>query len=277
MADVNPWGEGPRPAVGRYKDVGGGQLAWDPNDTGPDQPAGGYSSATSPPAQPSYNTSTFTDPATKNYENLINSLTNRLNAGYTPPDYGPTVDYMRKYFEQLQGPAYTPAQLDVMQTQALDPLERQRQAARQQVIQRLASHGIAPSSGIVEKALQDVDNQYNTIRAQTQSHFATNAIDTQKRQLAQAAGVGQGLTGMEQGQYDTETNRLLQGVQLAGIMPQLSWNRLLQANGVTGGTNPISLLGLSNDFQTQGYNQSNAYLQYLMQALMGAFGGGGGY
>lgn len=221
------WGAGPRPSTGRIKYGPNGQY-WDPNDSGADQlteGSGGAMGGTAAPttaAKPA-GTSIFDDPATKNFETLLNQR-----------------------IQELLGPAYTNSQMDLMQTQALDPLEVQRQQAKQQVIQRMASHGVPPSSGIVERALEDVDRQFNTLRTQSQSGFANKAID------------------------QTATNHN-QAVSMAEIIPQMAWSRLTGANGAVSPMNSPALLSLLNSFQQSGYQNSNQFMQSLIPILMQLF------
>lgn len=217
-------------------------------------------------------TSVFSDPATKNYEQLLNALTARLQTPYQAQDLNPALDYMRSYFQQLQGPAYTPAQMDLQQTQALDPLNRQREAAKQRVIQRLSARGISQSSGIFEKALQDVDHQFDQLQTQTQAGFANNAIGLQKQQQAQAAQLGPLIAALEQQAFANNENRALQGVNLAGIVPNLAWSRLIGANNTIQPLNPASLFGLQNNFQQQGYAQGSQFTNGLFQLLSSIFG-----
>jgi hypothetical protein len=219
------WGVGARPAQGRIK-MGPNGPYWDPSDTGADQAKEGDAAPTAPTgtttaataaATPYPGTSVFDDPATKHFETLLNQR-----------------------IQELLGPAYTPAQMDLQQTQALDPMEREHQAARQQVIQRLAAHGIPPSSGIVERALEDVDRSFQQLRTKTQAGFATKAIER------------------------TDANRN-QAVGLASTIPNLAWSRLHDA-----GTNPLNspqLLALLNAFQQSGYANSDAFMKTVMEIL----------
>lgn len=256
VAPANETGQNPKPA---------------PTTTGAPPPS---SSAPPPPPPTTINPNgTFTDPATSGYEGLINALTQKLSTPYQAPDYQSMIDSMNSYIKSLQGPAYTPAQQDVRQTQALDPQERNHQAARRQVIERMGAQGIPPSSGIVEKALENVDNQYATIRANTQSSLATNDMNVSRQNQQQAAALYPAMVGLENQQYQGNLNNQMQGVNLAGIIPNMNWNRLIQANGLMGQSNPLGALQLQSLFQNNGYNQSSQFSSGLMQLLMSLMGG----
>lgn len=195
----------------------------------------------------------FTDPATANWEALLNKAVGQLQTPFTPQDLGPLEEYMRSYFKQLQGPAYTPEQTDLIQTQAIDPLTRQRDQTRQQIIERFAAQGMGPSSGPVQQALADLDRAYASTSTTARSNFATQAIGLQKQQQQLATQIGASLTGLENSQQGSNEARLLQAVGLLGQIPQLADSRLALANQTlnSGGLNPISLLGLQNQLSAQ--------------------------
>jgi len=248
-------------------------------------PEGGTTTTTTTPA-PTFtpaptvgnNPNVFSDPATKEWEQALRAMVDRLNKPTNLPDYQPLVDYMRQYIEQLKQPGHTAEQQDLIQTQTLDPLERQRQAAHQQVIQRLAARGIAPSSGVVEKALQDVDRQFEQLRTKTQADFALNEIDLNKSNKDRALAVGGQLAGLEAGMASGDEQRANQAVSMLFQLPQFANTRLqlaLQTLG-SGQVNPglFSNLGM---FQQQGQQQQQQDQNYYAQiaALIAQLYGGG--
>lgn len=245
------------------------------NPSGTAQPAG------QPIGQPSAGGSVFSDPATAQWEQLVRSLTDRLNQPTQNPDYNPLVDYMRQYFAQLQQPVYTPAQQDLIQTQTLDPLERQRQARKQQTLQVLASRGITPGSGPAIQALADVDRQFDQMRTQAQGQFTTNEIAQGKQNQAQALNVGTNLSNMQNQTFATNEQRALQGLDIFGKIPALADSRLGMANNVLSGSNvnPAQLLNTVADFSKTGSQaltsqstQDQAFWNQIGAALAKLFG-----
>ncbi len=190
-----------------------------------------------------------------------------MNTPYQAPDYQQGINQLNSYLQQLNGPAYTPQQQDIMQTQALDPIERQRQQQKQQALTRLGTRGIGPSSGIAESALQGVDNSFNTIDAQTRAGLATNQIGVQRQNAATAAQLAPQIAQLEAGQYGSQTNNMINAASLAGIIPQMAYSRLQGANSAISPINPASLFGLQNQFQQQGYNQGSAYGNNIGQII----------
>jgi hypothetical protein len=182
---------------------------------------------------------------------------------------------LNQYFKQLQGPAYTPDQLALMQTQQFDPLMAQRDAADQQIIQRFGAQGMGPGSGPVQAAILQNHQKFDQLGTQARAGVANNAIGVQKQQQAQAAALGPQIANLESANYNAQNQNMLQAASLAGIVPQLAWNRLQGANSSIQPLNPSALLNPLYAFQQQGYNQGSDYMSQLMQALTGLFGGSG--
>lgn len=177
---------------------------------------------------PSAQGAAFSDPATAQWEQLLRSFVDRLN---TPVPQG---------------------QLELQQTQALDPLERQRQQQRQQMSLRLSQRGITPGSGVFEQAMADIDRQFNELRTRTQAGFANAAAQQQEQRQGQAVDLFQRIP-----QYQDERLRLA----LQSIIP----------------TNPAQLLNTQMGYQQMANQQSmwnqqqqQQFFQWLGTLLEGA-------
>lgn len=181
----------------------------------------------------------FNDPATSEWEALLRTINQRL---------------------QQPQPTYTDAQRELMQTQAIDPLERQRQVQKQNTMQRFAARGINPGSGILEQALQDVDRQFDQMRTGQQTSFALNQIDRED-QL-----------------FNSNEQRALAGLNLFSQIPQLADRRLAAANGSLMNANPLQFLSLQNQIAQQGQQhqmyqnqQDQQFWMWLGQMLANSF------
>lgn len=172
---------------------------------------------------------TFTDPATQQWEQLIRKLVERM----TTPQ-----------------PTWTDAQLELMQTQSLDPLERQRAAMKQQQTQRLAQRGIVPGSGVFDEAMAAIDRQFNQLRTQTQADFATQAI------------------GREDALFNNNEQRALNATNLFKQIPQYADTRLQLAANTLIPSNPAQLLSLQQQYQQQAM-QNNWRQQQMNQEFYG--------
>lgn len=181
----------------------------------------------------------FSDPATTGWETLLRQVVDRLN---TPQ------------------PTWTPEQLNLQQTQAIDPIERGRTQAKQNAATQLAARNITPGSGIYESTMRDIDKQFDALGAQARGNFA-------------AQGVQQQYTVANQNNANA-----VQAVGLMGMIPQLADSRLASANASIQQLNPTSLLSLLNTIQQQQYNagqnsqvQNQAFWTQLAQAIAQAF------
>jgi hypothetical protein len=165
----------------------------------------------------------FTDPATSQWEQMLRQLVARMN--------------------QPQ-PEYTPAQLELLQTQALDPMTQRRDAMRRQVMERFAARGIGPGSGILEQALQDIDRQFNRLATQTQGAFAAQNIARGDQRFA------------------GDEARAMQALGLMFQIPQLADSRFQMAQGSM--LNPFAAFGNVSNFYNQ-QQQNQLYQQQQSQ------------
>jgi len=225
------------------------------------------------------NAGIFDDPATAGWMKLLSSRINSLNTPYQPPSMAPLTDYLSSYFQKLQGPAYTPQQMDLLQTQSLDPLSRERDAVRQRIVEQASRRGLSPQSGIVQKQLSDADNQFEQIRTKTQAGFASKAVDLDRINAQQAASVGQLLANIEQSNFNQNEQRANQAVGYAQQIPDLARQRMLDANAILGQSqvNPAQLLQMQmgqNQFDSGQQQQYIMGLASMLPYLLKAFGVG---
>lgn len=188
----------------------------------------------------------FDDPATAPFMQLLTSRINALNQPYHNPQLDQLNGYLQQYFQKLQGPAYTPQQMDLLQTQSLDPLTRERDAALQREKERGAARGLG-NSGVAQMRQNQIENQFEQLRTQSQAGFASKAVDLDRINQQQAAGVAQLLANIEQTAFNQNEQRSNQALDLAKMVPDLARQRMLDASGLVNqnSVNPASLLSLS--------------------------------
>lgn len=220
----------------------------------------------------------FSDPATAEWEQALRAIVAKLNQPYDNPDLNPLLDYLRKYATQLQGPAYTPQQMDTLQTQALDPLTSQRDAMRQQILQRASQRGLDPSSGIVQDEINQLDRSLSQQRSQRQGQFAANAVNLDRQNQQLSGQVLAQIAALQEQNFQGNENRALQALQLLQQIPQYADKRLqLALSSMQGNqTNPASLMSLLNSFQNSGLTNQNMDANYwaqIGQAIMKVIGG----
>jgi len=213
------------------------------------------------------------DPSTASFEQLLNKLTSSFATPQVPQGYDQAVNQLNTYLGQLNGPVYTPQQMNLLQTQATDPLMQRRDAARQQAIEHLASRGISPTSGIAADLLNQVDRSFDQQNTQQQGQFASNAVGLQRQNQATAAQLAPLISQFQQAQTQTQDQRNQVAATLAAIVPQLAQQRLGAAQGTLANSPSIgNLLSLLGGFQQQGYNQGANYGQGIAQLLAALMG-----
>lgn len=184
--------------------------------------------------------SVFSDPATTEWESLLRQFVDKLNVPQA---------------------TWSPSQMELQQTQALDPLERQRQQYRQQATAQLASRGIGPGSGIFDSTMRDIDRQFQQQETQTRAGFATQAINREDQV------------------FQNNETRAGNAVNIMGQIPKLADSRLATAQGTINQINPAQLLTLQQQMQQQAQQQAQlqqqqqqAFWAQLIAAISQAFG-----
>jgi len=132
---------------------------------------------------------------------------------------------LREISAQFRGGGFTPAEQQVFQTQALDPIEQMRTARKQQVLQQLSQRGIDPNSGVGMSMTADVDRQFDAMRQQTQRGLAAQSAEETTARMQQAIQMLTGLAG-------TENNRLNESYQYRQVPMQLADRAFNQASSL---------------------------------------------
>lgn len=153
----------------------------------------------------------YSDPYTQMLEQLIKSRIGSLQGGYDDmlrrqyqdalqqragalatgnKQLDQLLGYLQERFTDLKGPGYTGAENEVLRTQALDPIERDRTAAKQQLTNRLAAMGHGPESGVFQQAMQQLDNEFMGMRAVTQTQLSTNELARRENRSQRAEAIG---------------------------------------------------------------------------------------
>ena len=230
---------------------------------------------------PSYNAQ-FDDPSTRNLENWLKFRLDELSQ----PVNDPTRDRLMKLFDTMitryQQPAYTGPEQEVLRTQALEPIERDRSAARQRALGNIGARGLDPSSGIAQELLNLVDRGFDQSRATAQNDLAYRQIDEQRaRDLASVGMAGQA-AGLSQTVRNEEQSRRQEAMAIASLLQELPTTALQQALAAAGaGPSPESLAQTAMQLYGIGQNQRQQGLSWYetlgmaLPYLTGALKGGG--
>ncbi len=150
------------------------------------------------------------------------------------------IDFANRRATDLTGPEYTGAQQEIFRTQALDPIERDRTAARERVMADLANRGLDLNSGISQAALNQVDRVYDTLRAQEQGSIASEQAASQSTRQNQAMQIYATLAEIPELRADQAlavsqalanylTSREQEGIQLRGVVAEIPEQRANQS------------------------------------------------
>jgi hypothetical protein len=264
---------------------------------------GPYANAIAPSGPPAnYNTGftsayqgVFNDPLTKQYEQLLQAQLGiyqqqqaqmQQQAQEAAQRRATTADAVKRLMEyanqrvaKLQAPAYTGSEQEVLRTQLLDPLERDRTAAQRRALQQIGARGFDPSSGIAQQLLQDVNRAYDEQRTRAQGTVASRQIEEQRSREQEAEKLLQYLSQLPdataRGDLDfvNYTQNLIQqpghqaltAGQLLADLPTQRLNDALATLGVApsaygASNNAVQLL---QQLQNQRYMQQNQWAQYF--------------
>lgn len=205
----------------------------------------------------------FNDPYTKQLEDVARQQMGNLSQPQANPMLDRVLAFLSDRFNTLsQSPGYSPEDLAVMRTQALEPIEQDRAASRQRAIERAARGGFLPTSGITDLAAapnggtEPIDATYDRIRAAAQRDLAINAITKRNQDLGQAVQLGQ-LAGVSipQTQRAEDQGRRQELLALSQLLYNLPRQAQQDALAVVNGTEN------SNSLFSQGLQTQQAALQ----------------
>lgn len=231
---------------------------------------------------------TFNDAPTRQYEELIQAQLALYQAQLAEMQQaaaaakarraatGPAADRLTGYINErvgkLQGPAYTGAEGEVIRTQFLDPLERDRSAAQKRALEQISARGMRPESGIANQLMLDVNRAFDEQRTRGQGTIASRQIEEQRSREQEAQSLLQYLVqlpdAVARGDLDfvNYTQSLIsqpgqQSLTVAQLLADLPRERLNDALATLGlapsmGGNSATLLSLLNNQQSQRYLQN---------------------
>lgn len=307
-----PGGGGPGGGGFMPTDVAQGGYGPDPRTDGiPGNARQARGAWNGPPGDPgSYRssyTSQFSDPSTQQYEGYLTTQINALEAqraaqaraqgGFRDQQAAAQqstdrlLKFLRERAGELQGPAYTGTEAEVLRTQLLDPIERDRTAANQRALQSIGARGLEPTSGIALQLQNEVNQGFDQRRAAAQGNLAYRTINEQRSREQEA----QALMGMipqiqrAAASGDLQFLQMLddalnrprqQGLNLSQILyrlPAQAQTDALAAMGMGPGADSIFQQALQMYGAQQGASQQNLGWYHMLGQILPYLLGGGGY
>lgn len=214
----------------------------------------------------------FDDP----YTNLLEQISQlQLGEVRSNPGLDALMQQLTQQFSDLStNPGYSPSERALLHTQAFEPIEANRQASMQRARERAGARGFAPSSGLMELDLRDIERAADQSRTVADRDLAISGLDRRDRDLSRALDLGQlmGVTIPRQQRQEE--------IGLGNLLYQLPRTAMQDAQSVINGS-PSSSDAFSQAIQLlqQQYNQqgradanNSALYGQIGQMLAGLFG-----
>jgi hypothetical protein len=193
------------------------------------------------------------------YTNLLEQIGQKqLGEVRSNPGLDSLMQFLTSQFQDLStNPGYNPAEQAMLHTQAFEPIEANRQASKQRATERSAARGFAPSSGLMELDLRDIERAADQQRTVAGRDLAIAGLDRRDRDLSRALDLGQllGIT-IPKGMRGEE-------IGLGNLLYQLPRTAMQDAMSVINGS-PSSgdafsqaLQLLQQQYQQQGVSDQN--------------------
>lgn len=195
---------------------------------------------------------------------------------------------------QLQSDPFSDSEEASMRAAAFDQIERDRTVAKQRLLEELGSRGHSPTDGTVIRAMQQVDQHFDSLRAQQTSQMALYQMTERQNRLNQAqtlSGLLQQAGAAQQGQAinwsQADFARALQALAAntglwdqtmgyggqalaASMVPEsMLQGRFNMLNAASGGGDPMGAIGgytgLANLIQQQQAQRQQYWAQMMSQ------------
>jgi hypothetical protein len=169
-------------------------------------------------------TNPINDPARNEYANALRQRFRSLIAPGSGANAGASAldSQLQQAIAQLTNPEMQANEMSRLENRALEPLERDRQAAIQRETQRLASMGHGEGSGTFIEAIDRINRQFDQRRGEVQrdlSIYDSEQIDSRRKD---ALGFGKERRDVIGTELDRETGRYGQALTMAEALSNLS-------------------------------------------------------
>lgn len=230
-------------------------------------------------AEPSSYAAQFNDQSTRLLEQYLTQQMSALsaqqaaqeqaNAGLRGrmPEIQAATDRLVKYLNEratsLQGAPYTGTEQEILRTQMLEPIERDRTAANQRALQQIGGRGLTPESGISQELMNQVNSVFDRARAGAQGDLAYRTVNEQRSRQQEAQQL-LGLVPQVQRAGATGDLALLQALDAAVNQPAQ------QAIGLATANQRLPSMAMDDALRVMGLGGSSP--DSVFQQAMGLYG-----
>lgn len=177
--------------------------------------------------------------------------------------------YLQKRFTDLKGPGYTGAENEVIRTGALDPLERDRAAAKKRAIERISAMGHTLESGVAEQIMQEIDREFDAYRGVTQNQLTMNDLNRREDRSQRAEMIGASIADIPDQRAREQLDVFQALEQLSLLARNEDQARSREAIGYAGGLNDLSWQRFQMAMQAAGMGGNPAQLGGMLTNMMG--------
>lgn len=206
----------------------------------------------------------FTDPYTRQLEEIAKAQMASLQGRNAQMEK--LMSFLDQEFERISNApgGWTPDELAMLRTQAIEPITAQRDAAMQRIALRAGQRGLLPTSGVVQSEQGDTERAALALQAQANRDIALQGVARQRQNLQDALNLGQLAVALPD-------QRNAQALNIAQMLYQLPRNAMTDAMTVINASSPTAglapLLNLMQMQQNQG--NTNAQNSAALWALLG--------
>jgi hypothetical protein len=217
----------------------------------------------------------FDDPYTKLLEQIALAQLGQAMQPLDTSGYDRLEQLLGQRVTELSGsPGFSPAEVALQRTQALEPIEQYRRASKQRAIERAAQRGFAsPNSGLAELDMRDIDMSADRTRVAADRDLAITGMNQRRGDLNQALQLAVQLAQVPQQRRSSQSGNESQALNLATLLYQLPAQAQAQALAVINGTAPpSSLLNSVLQMQQQQQQQNQALWSQIGGLAAGLLG-----
>ena len=136
----------------------------------------------------------FDDPYTNQLESIAKAQMGQVRSN---PGLDSLMQFLTQRFQDLSTtPGYNQTEQSILRTQAIEPIEADRQASIQRSQERTAARNMLPSSGLAELDIRDIEKAADQRRTVAGRDLAIAGLNRRDSDLNQALNIGQ-LLGLQ--------------------------------------------------------------------------------
>lgn len=198
----------------------------------------------------------YDDPSTQQLEEFLRMLIDEKVKPIEDPARNQFAQQMQDAIATLTNPALTENDRSRLENRALEPMERDRQAAIQRETERLAAMGHGRGSGTYIEAIDRINRQFDERRGVVQRDLSIYDREQNNARRTESLSIGQALSNLSGQQRGEQDARMREALTYVSLFPEMDERRLRLAMETLGMSN--SMAGAPSIFNTLSNLQAQA-------------------